>query len=236
MSTSKDLSTRVDDPSHGQQSGVILVFAALMLVVLLGMIGLAIDLGHAYVNKSQLQNIADACALAGASALDETSAGIVEAQSRATDTGSYLDNRFEFNKKPLTIDPNWVSYSTELQGTYVPMATAQGSPAGIKFVKVAIPSSQASAVFFAKVIPGVPGAINIGAVAVAGRASQTKVCSGLDPFCVAPIDKTDPTGNFGFVKGDVYGIRLSTNSKKAECISYYSSVVTGNFGFSIPFP
>jgi len=119
--------------------------------------------GHAYVNKSQLQNIADACALAGASALDETSAGIAEAQSRATDTGSHLDNKFEFSKKPLTIDGSWVTYSTALHGTYVPMATAQGSPAGIKFVKVAIPSSQSSAVFFGKVIPGVPNVINIGA-------------------------------------------------------------------------
>ena len=59
-----------------QERGAIIIFVALGLVVLIGMMGLAIDLGHAYVNKSQLQNIADACALAGASALNGTAAGI----------------------------------------------------------------------------------------------------------------------------------------------------------------
>jgi len=45
MSTSKVLTTRYDDQNHGQQNGAILVFTALVLVILLGMIGLAIDLG-----------------------------------------------------------------------------------------------------------------------------------------------------------------------------------------------
>jgi len=34
-----------------QERGAILIFVALGLVVLIGMMGLAIDLGHAYVNK-----------------------------------------------------------------------------------------------------------------------------------------------------------------------------------------
>ena len=58
-----------------QERGAIIIFVALGLVVLIGMMGLAVDLGHAYVNKSQLQNIADACALAGASALNGTAGG-----------------------------------------------------------------------------------------------------------------------------------------------------------------
>ncbi len=42
------------------------VFVALIMVVLIGFIGMAVDVGHFYVVKSELQNAADAGALAGA--------------------------------------------------------------------------------------------------------------------------------------------------------------------------
>lgn len=48
------------------QNGVIAVAAALLLPVILCMTGLALDAGNLYVHKWQLQNAADAAALAGA--------------------------------------------------------------------------------------------------------------------------------------------------------------------------
>lgn len=42
------------------------VFLALIMVVLVGFLGLAVDVGHLYLVKGQLQNAADAAALAGA--------------------------------------------------------------------------------------------------------------------------------------------------------------------------
>ena len=41
-------------PNEGKQKGVILYLVAASLVVLIGFIGLAIDLGHAYNNKGHL--------------------------------------------------------------------------------------------------------------------------------------------------------------------------------------
>jgi Flp pilus assembly protein TadG len=231
---------RKDSEKDSQEAGAILVITLIALVVLIGIIGLAIDLGHAYVNKSQLQNIADACALAGASALDETASGIDEAQSRATDTVN-LDNRFEFNKKPLTINGSWVSYSTALNGTYMTYLAAKASPAGIKFVKVTIPSTQSSEVFFAKVISGVPSVINLGATAVAGRASQTQVCSGLDPFAVPPCTASYPACsgnpldlNHGYRLGNIYEVRFSPGSSGKTCSDYGLASTTGNFGLADP--
>ncbi|QWV95105.1 Tad domain-containing protein [Geomonas oryzisoli] len=49
------------------QKGFALVYIALMIVVLVGFVSLAVDLGYIYVAKGQLQNAADAAALAGAS-------------------------------------------------------------------------------------------------------------------------------------------------------------------------
>lgn len=48
------------------QKGFALVYIALMIVVLVAIVSLAVDIGYMYVAKGQLQNAADAAALAGA--------------------------------------------------------------------------------------------------------------------------------------------------------------------------
>jgi Flp pilus assembly protein TadG len=56
---------------HGGNRGIAVIYVALLLVALLAFVGLAIDIGYMYVAKTQLQNAADAAALAGASQLSE---------------------------------------------------------------------------------------------------------------------------------------------------------------------
>ena len=50
------------------QKGAVLVFFALLLPIIVFFAGMAIDFGRAYMHKSQLQNAADAAALAGVTA------------------------------------------------------------------------------------------------------------------------------------------------------------------------
>lgn len=47
-----------------KQKGAVAIVAALSLPILIGFAGLALDLGHLYVEKTELQNATDACALA----------------------------------------------------------------------------------------------------------------------------------------------------------------------------
>ena len=47
-----------------RQRGAVALVVGLTLSVLLGAIGLALDSGHLYLTKTELQNGADACALA----------------------------------------------------------------------------------------------------------------------------------------------------------------------------
>ena len=54
---------------HNQRRGVIIPLAALLAVFLLGMVGFAVDVGWMVVSQSELQNAADAAALAGAGPL-----------------------------------------------------------------------------------------------------------------------------------------------------------------------
>jgi hypothetical protein len=51
------------------QRGITYIYIALTLALLLGFVGLAVDMGHLYLVRGELQNAADACALAGASTL-----------------------------------------------------------------------------------------------------------------------------------------------------------------------
>ena len=55
-------------PSLRRQHGAILVMTALFIVVLIGVAALAMDVGRLVILRSQMQNAADAAALAAAAA------------------------------------------------------------------------------------------------------------------------------------------------------------------------
>jgi Flp pilus assembly protein TadG len=60
------------NPLGGRQRGVVAILVAIGLLGLLAMVGMALDSGHAVLNKSRLQNTVDASALAAAKVLDST--------------------------------------------------------------------------------------------------------------------------------------------------------------------
>src|SRR3954469_3430876 len=68
----------------GERGSVLAISAFGMLALVLAL-GLCVDVSHWYVVKAELQNAADASALAGASALNSAPAGIDAAQQRAVE-------------------------------------------------------------------------------------------------------------------------------------------------------
>ena len=66
-----------------RERGAVMVVVAILIVVLIGIAALVIDLGKMYKTRNELQNASDSAALAGASGLDRTAAGIAEARARA---------------------------------------------------------------------------------------------------------------------------------------------------------
>ncbi len=77
-------------PAGLDQRGTIAVITAMCLLLLLGMTGLALDLGHLYVVKSELQRAADAGAEAGARALFFPATSAPPQCSQATATGTMI--------------------------------------------------------------------------------------------------------------------------------------------------
>ncbi|MEC4681641.1 MAG: Tad domain-containing protein [Nitrospirota bacterium] len=68
-----------------EQHGVVSLIMAVSTTMLLGFTALAIDLGHAWMVKQELQNVADAAALAGAGQLGQVYQGM-----SAEDQGNYF--------------------------------------------------------------------------------------------------------------------------------------------------
>ncbi|WEF32317.1 pilus assembly protein TadG-related protein [Pseudoduganella chitinolytica] len=77
-------------PRH-RQRGTIALLYALLLPVMIGCVGLALDLGLMYLRTTQLQNAADSIAIAAALKLDGTGAGISQAVLRASQVAQTLN-------------------------------------------------------------------------------------------------------------------------------------------------
>jgi Flp pilus assembly protein TadG len=71
---------------RGSNRGIAVIYIALLLIALLAFVGLAVDIGYMYVAKTQLQNAADAAALAGAAKLtggiDSSTSAFYEGEAR----------------------------------------------------------------------------------------------------------------------------------------------------------
>ena len=179
----------------GQRGSVLAVSAFGMLAFLLA-VGLCVDISHFYVVKAELQNAADASALAGASALNSSAAGIAEAAERAT----AAMNSYEFNNKDAEITPDHVKFAVNFDGPYVDQGTAAAQAAQIRFVKVDVPSKAVGVVFSAQAIGS--DTVNLTQQAIAGMSVPPNVLCEWIPLSVIDDDVVNP-----FKPGDPYIIR-----------------------------
>ena len=189
------------------ERGSVLAMSAVGMLAFLLATGMAVDISHFYLVKSELQNAADAAALAGASALNSGTTGIQRAQQRAT----AAMNSYEFNSKGLTIPNVNVKFAVNVNGPYVDAASASGASVvkKIRFVKVETPDVPVQ-VFLAAPVLG--GSKNLKAEATAGMSVPiTSVCDFLP---VSVIDYGTP-----MKPGDTYTFRADTGG----------SVTPGNY-------
>ena len=91
--------------SHRNQRGAVIIWMALFLLVMLMFIALGIDMAKLMTTRTQLQNAADAAALAGASAFASAEGAelVSLARARAYETASY-NQAFESAATPVLVD------------------------------------------------------------------------------------------------------------------------------------
>src|ERR1035437_105593 len=80
--------------------GQIIVLFALSVTVLIGIMGLAIDVSYAWVNEMRLQKTADAAALAGAVYLPDDATGATSASLAAAKQNGYVNATGSINGSP----------------------------------------------------------------------------------------------------------------------------------------
>ena len=83
------------------QDGQILPWMALLTVLFLGMAGLTLDLGHAYVSYRELQASTDAAALAGAYELTNPAATSASVQAAVSNMSSVTGGRMRTSICPM---------------------------------------------------------------------------------------------------------------------------------------
>ncbi|MDD2918560.1 Tad domain-containing protein [Rhodoferax sp.] len=88
--------TRLKATLTQRQRGAMAIAFALSLLVLFGFMALVFDLGRTYVVRTELQNAADAAALAGAKDLNQKLSGVTQAIATVKAIGLQNDTKFSF--------------------------------------------------------------------------------------------------------------------------------------------
>ena len=183
--------------SRKQERGSILATSAIGMLAILLAVGLGVDISRFYLVKTELQNGADAAALAAVSVLNGAPAGIDAAVTEATVN---TVNNYNFNKTGIKITN--VEFSTNLEGGYVPAVAAKAQAANIRFVRVTTEPSPV-AVSFAAVVLGTSK--NLKATATAGYSVPlSDICDFLP---VTVIDYGSP-----IVPGQTYTFRAQAGT------------------------
>jgi len=146
------------DPGGGAPTGQVLVMFALFLTGMLGMLGLATDLGMSFAERRSMQNAADAGALAGARVVVKTTTSApLSAQSEVQTVTSA-------NKMSLgTITGTICTYINDA-GTSLGSCSST-VPSAATGVRVTVQEQHPT--FFIRAVPGAPDTVDTGATATA---------------------------------------------------------------------
>jgi Flp pilus assembly protein TadG len=182
----------------GERGSILATSAIAMLSVLLA-VGLGVDISRFYLSKTELQNAADAAALAGVSGLTGGPGGITDAVNRA----KLAMNNYNFNNTDVGFTAGNVKFAVNLDGEYMDAGAASGMAANIRFVKVTTPVSPVG-VSFAAFLLG--NSMDMTATATAGKSVPVNViCPWLPAFVLdipgSPITQNN-TYTFRLAPGD----------------------------------
>ena len=194
---------KTENFGRNSQSGAVAIIVALSLPVLIGMAGLALDLGKLYVTKTELQNAADACALAAAVELDGTVSQFTLAESRGIAVGKLNRSFFQTpEKEEVTSVERIVKFSTSLNGSYQKISEVAGPPANYKFVQCTatrngIPNYLIPVLNILTPTQDVDNSIStVSSVAVASNRPGQATCALPIGICSANVSSTTPVGTW----------------------------------------
>ena len=195
-----------------------------MVMVILGVCGMAIDLGFMYNRRVELQNMADAAALAAAGELDGTGPGITRAMTSATAVANTFKYRYTQN---VTWSDAAIKFGSDPAGTgdWVAGDLARSTPATRLFARVdtlALDESMGMVrTLFMNVLSASKDAV------MQGHATAGRMGIKVAPLAICALSPTRAAGRatdagaelveFGFRRGISYDLmRLNPNGTTPE--------------------
>lgn len=198
---------------RGSENGAVAIITAFVMIIMIGMFGMALDLSRSYNRKAELQKAADAAALAAASTLDGTPEGIDRAVAEAEQTAEY--STFAYNTDSVSWSSSALTFGTSADGdasSWMDATAAKADSSKIFFARVdtsALDPRHGSVKNF--LIPVLSSALaesNVAATAVAGRDSINVL-----PLAICANSNTKaaalPSGElveYGFRRGVSYDL------------------------------
>ncbi|MFN0171079.1 MAG: pilus assembly protein TadG-related protein [Bryobacteraceae bacterium] len=178
------------------ESGFVLITLAVSMLALVGVMGLAIDLGHLYVVKAEAQTFSDLTALAAVQELD----GTIEGLERARERVKGYPMRWSLQQTPSE------TVRVEFSGDDRNWEQQPRSAVPVKFLRVTAELDKVELFFLPAVIPNKTASIRAQAVAVqTTRQAYASESGRMLPFAVLAHDATD--SEFGFRPGDRVTLR-----------------------------
>lgn len=206
------------------ERGFSLLMIAVTVTVMIGMLGLAFDLGRMFIVRNELQTFVDAGAIAACRQMDGSQTGVELAHGTASSgpLGSTQPNGVNFDTTAIANVTD--TYGTNLSGTYDSYATASGAATNnYRFIKIS--ANTTVPLYFLGIVPGLPTSQSLQASAVGGQNPLSSVPNGvLLPFAPDAHNQADTT-NFGLTIGSEYTLKWG-NGNTTTC--------GGDAGFTPP--
>jgi len=209
---------------NGSEDGAIAIMTPFVLILMLAMLGMALDLSQSYNRKTELQSVADAIALAAATALDGTPAGIDRAITAAGQAA--VGFNISYNKLSVAWSSAALTFGTAANGGsggWVDGATAQFNASKIFFARVDTsaldPAYGQVDNYFIPILSSAHTTTTVSASAVAGRDSLNVL-----PLAVCANSNTNAASlasgelvEYGFRRGVSYDLmKLNPGGSTAE--------------------
>jgi Flp pilus assembly protein TadG len=199
--------------SRGQR-GAAMVFIVIGLAALLLAAALALDVGHATLNESRLQNAVDAAALAAAKILDNTAGNTALATTEASIAfGNNANSSGDTELANAYANGNGSIHIAVTYSATLPPFTP-GSPVG-PYVRVVATGYQRPT-FFAT-LAGIPQ-VTLSASAVAGPSASINQSCNLAPMMVcgtAPPNPVPANWDYGYVPNAPTVMKFAANGSGA---------------------
>lgn len=201
--------------SGRSEAGFTILLFAICALVMIGAVGLAVDVGRVYIAKSEAQVFTDSASIAATLELDGTAAGLVRARARANSN----TNKWNFNT--TSFGTTTTSFAKDANGPWEELpitgvgymyarasATAEVPVYFMGMFRAAKPLVSEGALFVTAAPTFTTG---VKADSAAGQQLKESFSEGLFPF--SPYAHSEIGPHFGLTAGEKYTFRWPSNPK-----------------------